>query len=221
MKLLLFSWMLCQIASIGFAQRIVIDPKHLATVIENGAVRSSAEVTHQRYLDQINANLQIINTNVGSIVIAQTMIYNGLSNVNSALKNGLAVRDLALIVADITGYCAQAIDMARSEPYLLLFAEQHGSEIRSRATRLVAEVSAFILKEGDNVLADYNSRDQLLRHVRYELQLISGIAYGAWKAMYWAKQRGIVASVNPFANFINQDKRYVEDIIRNAKYLKK
>jgi hypothetical protein len=38
--------------------------------------------------------------------------------------------------------------------------------------------------------------------------------------MYWAKERGIVASVNPYAGFINQDKTFVTQIIQNAKYLK-
>jgi hypothetical protein len=206
--------------SLVFGQYVVIDPQHLSTVIENGAVQSSAESTHNNYLGKINDNLQTINTNVGSVVLAQTMIYNGLSNVNSALKNGLAVKDMAFIVSDIISYTDQTLALARSEPYLFLFTQKFGTEIQGRATRLVTDVSAFILKEGDNVLADYNSRDQLLRHVRLELQIIDGLAYGAYRAVFWAKQKGIVASLNPYAGFINQDKAFVDDIIRNAKYLK-
>ncbi|MDP9047516.1 MAG: hypothetical protein M3N14_05220 [Bacteroidota bacterium] len=202
------------------AQDVVIDPQHLATVIENGAVQSSAESTHNNYLGKINDNLQTINTNVGSLVLAQTMIYEGLSNVNSALKNGMAVKDMALIVSDIISYTNQTLALAKSEPYLFLFTQKFGTEIQGRATRLVTDVSAFILKEGDNVLVDYNSRDQLLRHVRLELQIIDGLAYGAYRAVFWAKQKGIVASLNPYSGFINQDKTFVEDIIRNAKYLK-
>ncbi len=202
------------------AQDVVIDPQHLATVIENGAVQSSAESTHNNYLGKINDNLQTINTNVGSVVLAQTMIYEGLSNVNSALKNGMAVKDMALIVSDIISYTDQTLAIAKSEPYLFLFTQKFSTEIQGRATRLVTDVSAFILKEGDNVLADYNSRDQLLRHVRLELQIIDGLAYGAYRAVFWAKEKGIVASLNPYAGFINQDKAFVDDIIRNTKYLK-
>lgn len=203
-----------------FAQYAVFDPQHFATVIENGGVQSAAETTHNQYLGKINANLQTINTNVGSVVVAQTMIYQGLSNVNSALKDGLTVKDMAVIIADIIGYTNQTLAMARSEPYLLLFTQQYGTEIQGRATRLLTDVSSFILKEGDNVLADYNSRDQLLRHVRQELQIISGLAYGAYRAVFWAREKGIVATLNPYAAWINNDKVFVDDIIRNAKYLK-
>jgi len=216
LKLMILLLMVCCSC---FAQYVVFDPQHFATVIENGSVQSAAESTHSQYLDKINNNLQTINTNVGSVVVAQTMIYQGLSNVNSALKEGLAVKDMASIIADIVGYTNQTLAIARSEPYLLLFTQQYATEIQGRATRLLTDVSSFILKQGDNVLADYNSRDQLLRHARQELQIISGLAYGAYRAVFWAREKGIIASVNPYAAWINNDKVFVDDIIRNAKYL--
>ncbi|MDT3401279.1 hypothetical protein [Mucilaginibacter terrae] len=202
------------------AQRVVLDIRHLTAVTENTAVRSRAEATHASYLNNINNNLNSLNTNVGSVVIAQTMIYQALSNVNSALKNGLAVRNMAAIIADMTGYINRAVDMAREEPYLLMFANQMAAEMRTRSTALVTDVSGFILKEGGQVLADYNARDQLLRRVTQQLQILDSLAYGAWKAMYWARQRGVIATLNPFAGFINRDRAMVEQIIRNAKYLK-
>jgi uncharacterized Zn ribbon protein len=203
-----------------YAQEYVFDYQHFVAVTQNAAVRSSAEVTHDQYLGKINNNINDLNTNVGSVVLAQNMIYNGLSNVNSALKDGLAVKNMAVIIADMTGYINQALDMAKSEPYLLVFAGNIASEMRTRSLALVSDVSGYILKDGDNVLADYNSRDQLLRKVVTQLQILDGLAYGAWKAMYWAKERGVIASLDPFAAFINQDTRIVNQIITNAKYLK-
>ncbi|MFD2865111.1 hypothetical protein [Mucilaginibacter antarcticus] len=202
------------------AQQYVIDYQHLIAVSQNAAVRSSAELTHDQYLGKINNNINDLNTNVGSVILAQTMIYQGLSNVNSALKDGLAVKNIAVIIADMTGYINQALIMARSEPYLLVFAGNMAGEMRTRSLALVTDVSGYVLKEGNNVLADYNARDQLLRKVITQLQILDGLAYGTWKAMYWAKERGVIASLNPFANFISQDIRIVDQIIQNAKYLK-
>ena len=91
--------------------------------------------------------------------------------------------------------------------------------MKIKALGLVSDVSGYILKSGDNVLADYNSRDQLLRRVTQRLQILDGLAYGAWSAMYWAKERGLVASLDPFQSFINKDKFFVQQIIQNAKYL--
>lgn len=220
MKFLIIIILLIAGFGVASAQEYVIDYQHLVVVTENAAVRSSAEVTHDQYLGKINNNINNLNTNVGSVVLAQTMIYEGLSNVNSALKDGLAVKNMAVIIADMTGYIRQALDMAKSEPYLLVFAENISAEMQKRSLALVTDVSGYILKEGDNVLADYNSRDQLLRKVVTQLQILDGLAYGAWKAMYWARERGVIASLNPFATYISQDSRIVNQIIQNAKYLR-
>ncbi|RFZ91081.1 hypothetical protein D0C36_19250 [Mucilaginibacter conchicola] len=203
------------------AQEYVIDTRHAVAVSENGAARSLAELTHANYLQNISGNLNDLNTNTGSVVLAQTMIYNALSNVNSALKNGLELKNMALIIADMNSYIVQALALAKDDPALLLFAGNISSEMKTRAVALLSDVSGFVLKEGKNVLADYAARDELLRKVTQHLQILDGLAYGAWKAMYWAKQRGIIASLNPFSAFINRDRLYVEQIILQAKYLRR
>ena len=201
------------------AQQYVFDPKYFASVEANQAVRSSAEETHNQYLGKINNNIEDLNTNVGSVVLAQTIIYNGLSNVNSALKDGLEVKYMATITADMISYLNQALALGKSDPYLLLFATNITNEMKVRSVALVSEVSSYVLKSGDNILADYNGRDQLLKKVTTTLQILDGLAYGAWRAMYWAKQRGIIATINPWQDFINKDKYFVQQIITNAKYL--
>jgi hypothetical protein len=215
--ILLWTACFCRYA---IAQEVVYDPQHFLSVTENGVVRSTAESTHDQYLGKINTNVNNLNTNVSSVVLAQTIIYQGLSNVNSALKDGLEVKNMAVIVSDMTGYINQALDLAKDQPILLLFATNIANEMRQHGILLVTDVSNYVLKEGDNVLADYNSRDQLLRKVTQQLQIIDGLAYGAWRAMYWAKERGIIASLDPFAAYINRDKLFVAQIIQNAKYLK-
>ena len=216
-----FIVLLLFVSKLAIAQEVVFDPQHFVAVTENGVVRSSAEATHDQYLGQINTNVNNLNTNVSSVVLAQTIIYNGLSNVNSALKDGLEVKNMVVIVADMTSYINQALDLAKAQPYLLLFADNIANEMRQRSVALVSDISGYVLKEGSNVLADYNSRDQLMRKVTQQLQILDALAYGAWKAMYWAKERGIIASMDPFASYINKDKTFVTQIIQNAKYLQK
>ncbi len=215
-------WLLCLLLYNGMvqAQQYVVDPWHFAAVTENAAVRSSAEATHDQYLGKISNNITDLNTNLGSVILAQTIIYQSLSNVNSALKDGLAVKNMTIIIADITNYIQQALSLAKSDPALLLVASSITSQMRARATLLVTDVSWYILKDGDNVLANYSARDELLHKVTQQLQIIDGLAYGTWRAMYWAKQRSIVYSLNPFSGYIDQDKSVVSQIIRNAKYLR-
>lgn len=220
---ILFSLLLstfCFYLSPCFAQQYVLDPTYMESVVANGAVRSSAEEAHNNYLGKINNNLNTININVGSVVTAQTIIYNGLANVNSALKDGIAVKNMTVTLSDMLLYLNQCLTLAKSEPYLLLFAQNIEQQLQARAVALVSNVSGFVLKSGNNVLADYNARDQLLRKVTQQLEIMDGLAYGAWRAMFWAQQRGLIASINPYQSFINKDKLFVSQIIDNARYLK-
>jgi hypothetical protein len=220
MKNILCLFILIPVFRPVIAQRVVIDVKHVQAVAENSAARSSAESAHAQYLSRINNNLNDLNINAGSVVLAQTMIYHALSDVNSALKNGLEVKNMAVIIADMTGYINQALTLARSDPALLIFAEDISSEMKKRSLALVSDVSGFVLKEGSNMLADYGARDELLRKVTQQLQILNGLAYGAWKAMFWARQRGVFASLNPFGAYISRDRLFVQQIIQNARYLR-
>lgn len=205
--------------SAACAQEYVIDPQYLLSVESNQAVRMGAEQTHNQYLGKIHNNLDDLNLNVGSVVTAQTIIYNGLANVNSALKDGLEVKYMATITADMVSYLEQALTLARSQPYLLLFATGIANEMKLRSLTLVSDVSGFVLKQGSNVLADYNARDELLRKVTMQLQILDSLAYGAWRAMFWASQQSMLATINPWQAYVNNDKLFVQRIIGEAKYL--
>jgi hypothetical protein len=202
------------------AQRLIFDQARFDAVNANGAARSSAESTHNQYLGKINNNVQDVNTSMSAVVLAQNIIYTGLSQVNSALKDGLAVKNMTVTTADIISYLQQALTLAKSDPALLLVTLKLQDECRLRAIALVSEVSNYILKSGDNILADYNARDELLKKVSTQLQIIDGLAYGAWRAMYWAQQQGIIKALNPFQDYINRDMNAANQIILNAKYLK-
>jgi hypothetical protein len=220
MKHLLSCLLLFASYTTALGQQWVFNPWYFSSVTVNHAVRSGAEATHNQYLDKINGNLQDLNTNAGAVVLAQSIIYNGLANVNSALKNGLEVKYMATITADMLHYLNEAMKLGRSEPYLFLFASDIAEEMKTRSVALVSEVSAYVLKSGNNILADYNSRDQLLKKITHTLQILNSLAYGTWKAMFWAKERGIIASVNPWQNYINKDKYFVQEIINKARYLR-
>ncbi|PAW95104.1 hypothetical protein CKK33_17015 [Mucilaginibacter sp. MD40] len=215
--LLVFSFCSCA----AFAQEMVIDPQHLLVVQENQAVRMAAEGTHQDYLKKINDNVNTVNANESSVVAAQTLIYNALANVNSVLKDGLMVRQISRTTTDIIYYLNESMMLAKDDPLLLLVTMKIQNDFGPKATAMVSDISGFILKSDGNVLADYNGRDQLLRKVVQQLQILDGMAYGTWKAMYWARERGVLKTLNPFANYINKDRAFAAQIIQNAKFLNK
>jgi hypothetical protein len=202
------------------AQSVVFDPGHFAIVNENGAVRLAAENAHNNYLNTIRNRLDDINLNVSSVVLVQTLIHNSLTQVNQALKSGIAAAQIFQISSEIVQESNAMIAIASSEPYLLLFAEDVARQMKSRGINLVSEVSAFVLKEGSNVLMDYDKRDALLRKIILELKVMRALCYSMGRSMYWAKVNGVLKTANPYRNFVNQDARMADNIIRSYQLLK-
>lgn len=202
------------------AQRVVFDKYQFATVNANGAARMAAEVTGQQYYDRVNNNLEKVKLNASTIILAQTMIYESLANVKSGLRNGKLVLQMANTVKRIQTYSGYMVDAAKDQPALILFAEQMATDTKGRAIRLVTDVSDVILKEGGNVLMDYNARDELMLHVNQELQIMEGLTYGGYSAMMSAKRAGVLKQVLPFSGFIANDKTKAADIVFKYRNLK-
>lgn len=193
---------------------------------------AAATATHagviNRQLNNVNENLTLIQRGqlaiTGQLTIAndlQNQIYRGLSEVSGVMRSLLAVKDITAISADILENIEKALLIAKANPILLLFAEESAREFKTRASNLALEVGTFALKGGKENLMDSGERAKLLNYIRIELNILRGIAFGMQRSMFWAQQRGILQSLNPYSTFINIDKSIADDIIRNSRLVKK
>jgi len=220
MKLLLLLFGL-GLATQALAQRIVFDRRHFSIVNENNAVRLSAELAHQSDLREITTQFKQIQLNLAGVILTEQLIYACLTQVENGLKSAQALRGIGELSAEIIAESNAVLDAARSSPALLLFAQGTCTQLRDRGLRLVQQVSAVVIKEGENLLMDYASRDQLLKKISLELKTIRALLYSIKKCMYWAKVNGMLKTVNPYKGFINTDKRMVENLLLNLKTLKR
>lgn len=215
----IFIFLLCFSIKAASAQEIVVDPATSAAIIVNSQVINGQ-------LNATNNNISLIQKGqlavTGQLVIVnnlQNKIYTGLSQVASVINNLTSIKEIATCGTDIINDVGQAVTIAKSDPVLLLFAEQGAREFETRAVTLSADVSAFVLKGGNNLM-DAGERGKLLNHIESEMEILRGIAYGMGRAMYWAKMRGIWASLNPWEEWKNMDVQIANDVVNNAKYLK-
>ncbi len=202
------------------AQAIYVDPATAAAMaVHSGIINGQLNTTNNK-LTLIQTGQLAVTGQLTAVNSLQKDIYKGLSEVSSVMTNLLAIKDIAEISSDIVTDVNKAATLAQSDPVLLLFAQQGASEFKTRATALAAEVSTFILQGGQSNLMDSGERAKLLNRIVNELSIIRGVAYGMYRTMYYAKMRGILNSLNPYAGFINIDRQIGDNILLNAKTLK-
>src|SRR5690606_33483934 len=193
--------------SVHLHAQIYIDPAVAAATGAHAAVINGQ-------LNTTNDNLTLIQRGqlavTGQLVIVndlQDKIYKGLSEVSSVVRNLLAVKDIADISTDIVRDVNKAMDIAGSNPILLLFAEQGAREFKTRATKLAAEVASVVTVGGRQNLMYSGAPAKRLNRTVTARTILRAVAYGMYRSMYWAKQRGVLSSPTPYAGFINIDKR--------------
>ena len=218
MKNLFFLFM-CFGAVESYSQTMVFDKAHFSIVNANAAVRNVSEIGYHQTLDIIRQNTDDIILNSSSLALVQTMIVNSLTQINEGFKDAIQVRMIAETVLDISSISAEAFQLAADNPILFLFVEEYTFQAKKRSLNLATEVSSLILKEGDNLLMNYNVRDELLNSVQKELQVILGLVLAAKNSIYWAKTNGIIRSLNPYQAYINRDLGLVNEIIIKQKIL--
>lgn len=204
----------------SYAQRVVFDKGHLDIVNSNAASRLAAELSYHASLEQIRKNTDDIAINLTSVSLVQTMIHRSLTEVNEALKDGIQVRQMAFLIDDIYRYSREAVELAKGNPELMLFAEASTQQLKYRGIKILGEVSSFVLQQKENVLMNYNVRDELIRKVIDELQIMNALIYGIRQNMYWAKARGVIKSINPYRQYIDKDLAIMDDIFRKRKMIK-
>jgi len=216
----LILFLICLFLKNANAQEVVVDPTTSAAILVNSAVINGQ-------LNTTNNNLSLIQKGqlavTGQLVIVnklQNDIYTGLSQVASVISNLTTIKEIGDCGTDIVSDVEQAVTLAGQDPALLLFAEQGARDFETRAVTLAADVSAFVLKGGGKNLMDAGERGKLLNHIEREMEVLRGIAYGMQRAMYWAKMKGLWASLNPWATWQNEDVRIANEVVNNAKYLK-
>ncbi|SEO10108.1 hypothetical protein SAMN05192574_105304 [Mucilaginibacter gossypiicola] len=203
------------------AQELVVDPATSAAIAVNAGVINGQLNTTNDKLNLIGQGQLAVSSQLVLVNNLQNKIYQGLSQVAAVINNLYTVKDIAQCGTDIVNDVTSAVSMARSNPVLLLFAEQGARDFETRATMLAADVSAFVLKPGAGNLMDSGERGRLLNRVADDMRILRGIAFGMNRAIYWAKMNGIFRSLNPWAEWQNQDTRIANEVLNNAKYLKK
>ena len=179
------------------AQQTVYDAGHLRAVNENGATRIVSENTYQSSLEQIKKNTNDIGLNLSSVVLVQNMIHKSLTGVNEALKDGIQIKQMGYLINDLFKNSKEAIEISRNNPLLVLFAEDAARQLKERGVALVGDVSGFVLANKENVLMNYNVRDELIRKVINELMIMNALIYGINQNMYYAKMNGVFRTANP------------------------
>lgn len=121
------------------------------------------------------------------------------------------------IVAEIVRHQGLILELAREDPILIALAYQVEIDLADKAHALINYLYGLAISMGDLGQMKSSDRRILFAHVLTELSLIAGTSRGLASAMQYSSSKKSLQQLNPFAGFINEDKRLINSIIDKVK----
>lgn len=195
-----------------------IDTEMFKIVNSNFAVRLVGESTAQNTANNIKKNLDRVNENYAKLIAAKAIVDDALCNVNSALKNALAIKEMANTTQGIYLNIAALWSIGVKYPHYSHLTKKYVEDAFAQAVALQGEVTNIALKGSEkNIVMNYNQRDQLIRDVYIRLRLILSDLQLARMSIEQAVSLGWFKGATPFGQWVSNDKQIVEQTIAQAK----
>ncbi|SDZ47373.1 MULTISPECIES: hypothetical protein [Rhodonellum] len=217
MKLLQF--IICMLLNGAVLGQIYTDPAVAAAQAAHAAVLNNQLGTTNEKLTLIERGQLAITGNLTVVTTLQDKLFNGLSQVSSILTSLANIKEIARIATGIQSDVQDIMDLARDNPAFLVFAEQNATLFQQRAISLALEVNNFALQGGLENLMDAGERSKIIHSIMTDMMILRSYTYGMYRAMYFAKMKGLFKALNPFQGYIEMDLAIMEDIIRKRNVL--
>jgi hypothetical protein len=211
--------LLCMLLSGVAMGQVYTDPAVAGAQAAHTAVlNNQLNITNEK-LTLIERGQLAITGNLTVVTSMQEKLFNGLSQVSSILSNLANVKEIARVATGIHGDVKDIMELARENPVFLGFAEQNATLFQQRAVSLALEVKEFALQGGVENLMDAGERSKIIHTILNDMLILRSYTYGMYRAMYFAKMKGLFKSLNPFQGYVEMDLAIMEDIIRQRKVL--
>ncbi len=214
--LLLFTFYL----SPSYAQQSTLDIAGIHQLIDQSKSEHTKQVVARNNQATVTANEQ---ANLMLLTKMKNM-YRTLQNRYNTLGTAINIADIGIYatpeVKQIVGYQAQILQLVEKNPALAFLGYQTEIEFVEKAQDLIGYVTGLTLSIGDVNQMKASDRKLLFDYVLMQLSEIQELSGNLVNTLIYSNLNSLLRSINPFQNYIDQDKNVAESIIQNARYLK-
>ncbi|MES2062510.1 MAG: hypothetical protein V4456_11360 [Bacteroidota bacterium] len=146
------------------------------------------------------------------------IIHARLVSLSVLISDGKVIFDSYDIVKDILNYQRQILSTIGSDPKLAPLALFSESALVNRSSALIKYIELMVIAASDLNAMKSTDRRAIVGYIVNELRVIRGDAYSINQSLKWAQEGNYINSINPWARYVNDDKRLADDILHNLKF---
>ena len=198
---------------------IVINDKLLAQLTKNQGVRLAS---NQAYLDSYEKQRKLYeqaNQKMIQVVAIHEFIYDKLSNINSAIRNGKQLVYFYKYLGDILTHSQEMMQLSAQNPEYAILLTKYYNQIIQESILLKQEMVSDIMNENKDFLMNAYDRDLLIEKMLARARAIDGWILYINIILKTAKNRPYLYQIPVLQDYINLDRILVQDIITKYRNL--
>ena len=207
-------------ASACVGQTKALDIPGLLQLVSYSKSENSRQVDARYNQAVVTANETANRTLLVKMKDMQRTLQNRYSLLGTAINAAQIGMEAYPMFNSIINSQSQLLGLAQSNPAIVPLVLQTEIEFVEKSELLIAYMAGLILSIGDVNQMKSSDRKLLFDYVLSELSHIQDLSNNLVRTARYSSFLSTLNALNPFRDFIYQDKKLVEDIITNAKYLK-
>lgn len=186
--------------------------------------QSKSEYTKQ--VDSKNKQATVTANEQANLTLLTKMknLYRTLQNRYSVLGTAINVADIGItatpVIIRTIGYQGQIIALVEKNPALAALAYETEIEFAQKAISTLGYLTGLTLSISDVYQMKASDRKLLFDYVLMQLFEIQELSGNLLNVLTYANLNSMIRNINPFQDYIDQDKALAESILQNAKLLK-
>lgn len=200
-------------------QTVVFNDQLLGQLTKNQTVRLASNESFLKSYEKQKKLYNDINQKITQIVAIQEFIYDKLSNINSAIKQGKQLYYLSATFVQIGQNANDVLALTAQYPEYAVLMNRFYIAATQELIKLQAELTQDILREDSDFLMDPYDRQVLIQNLSTKAQMINGYLVCIKIRLKNAKKVPYIYQIPTINTYVNLDRMIVKGIIEKYKYI--
>jgi len=200
-------------------QTLVFNDKLLAQLTKNQAARLGSNESFLSSYEKQKKLYNDINQKIAQIVAIQQFIYDKLTNVSAAIRQGKQLYYLGNTFVQIGENANDVLGLTAQHPEYAVLMNRFYIAAMQELLKLQSELTQDILREENDFLMDPFDRQVLIQNISTKAQMINGYLVCIKIRLKNAKKIPYIYQIPTVNTYVNLDKMIVKGILEKYQYL--
>ena len=200
-------------------QTVVLNDQLLAQITKNQAVRLASNETFLNSYEKQKKLYDDVNQKIAQVVAIQHFIYEKLTNVNAAIKQGKQLYYLSNTFVQIGQNANEVLSLTAQNPQYAILLNRYYIAATQELIKMQTELVNDILREDADFLMDPFDRQAVIQKLSTRANMINGYLVCIRIRLKNARKIPYIYQIPTINTYVNLDRAIVKNIMQNYQFI--